>query len=49
MMKHITVLVFITALSLVLVACGGAEAMDPSSASIDTMDLPYSWQANLEH
>ncbi len=47
MKKHITVLVFIIALSLVLVACGGAEAMDPSSVSIDTMDLPYSWQANL--
>lgn len=46
-MKNIPVLVLITALSLVLIACGGAEAMDPSSVFINTMDLPYSWQANL--
>jgi hypothetical protein len=30
-----------------LVACGGTETTDPSSISIDTRDLPYSWQANL--
>jgi hypothetical protein len=47
MMKQISVLVFMGALSLVLVACGGADAMDPSSVSIDTMELGYSWQANL--
>ncbi|MGB3715682.1 MAG: hypothetical protein WA996_14735 [Candidatus Promineifilaceae bacterium] len=46
-MNRIIAVAFITALSLVLVACGGADAMDPSSVSIDTMDLPYSWQANL--
>jgi hypothetical protein len=47
MMKHVKLLVFITALSLVLVACGGAEPLDPDAVSIDTMDLPYSWGANL--
>jgi len=47
MMKHITVLVITAALGLALVACGGADAMDPGSVSIDTMGLPYSWQANL--
>jgi len=46
-MKHLTLLILIAVLSLVLVACSGAEAMDPSSVSIDTMNLPYSWQANL--
>jgi heat shock protein HslJ len=25
----------------------GVESMDPSSVSIDTMDLPYSWQTNV--
>ena len=46
-MKHFTVLAFIIAFSLILVACGGADPMDPDTVSIDTMDLPYSWQANL--
>ncbi|UCG25094.1 MAG: hypothetical protein JSW55_03610 [Chloroflexota bacterium] len=46
-MKGFVVSLFVTALSLVLVTCGGADAMDPSSVSIDTMDLGYSWQANL--
>jgi hypothetical protein len=47
MMKYITVFLFTATLSLVLVACGGSVAMDPGSVSIDTMELPYSWQANL--
>jgi hypothetical protein len=46
-MKIIRVLVFIIALSLVIVACGGEDTLDPSSVSIDTMGSPYSWQANL--
>jgi hypothetical protein len=46
-MKRKGMLVTIIGLCLVLVACGGAEAMDPGSVSIDTMDLPYSWQASL--
>jgi hypothetical protein len=46
-MKHISLLVLMAALTLALVACGGADALDPGSVSIDTMALPYSWQANL--
>ena len=46
-MRYIAMIVFFLVSSLVLVACGGAGATDPDSASIDTMDLPYSWQANL--
>ena len=46
-MKWFVVSLFVTALSLVLVACGAADAMDPSSVSIDALDLDYSWQANL--
>ncbi len=44
MMKTFTVFVFVITSSLLLVACGAAEAMDPGSVSIDTMGLPYSWQ-----
>jgi hypothetical protein len=47
MMKQFAVLVFITTLTLALVACGGADSLDAGSVSIDTMGLPYSWQANL--
>jgi hypothetical protein len=42
-----TKLVLFATLSLLLVACGGADAMDPDTVTIDTLDLPYSWQANL--
>jgi hypothetical protein len=47
MIKHLTALAFITSLSLVLAACGGADPMDPNTASIDIMDLADSWQASL--
>jgi len=46
-MRYFVMVVFILVSSLVLVACGGAGAKDPDSVSIDTMDLPYSWGANL--
>jgi hypothetical protein len=47
MMKQITALVFISALILVLVACAGADPMDPDTVSIDMMDLAGSWGAHL--
>jgi len=46
-MRFIAMVIFILVSSLLLVACGGVEAKDPDSVSFDTMDLPYSGQANL--
>ncbi len=46
-MKNITLLVFLIALCLVLVACGGSDPMDPDTVSIDMMDLADSWGAHL--
>jgi len=46
-MKHTHTLILIFILGLLLAACGGTDALDPASVSIDTMGLPYSWQANL--
>jgi hypothetical protein len=46
-MKRVYFLAIFMAFGILVVACGGAESLDPGSVSIDTLDLPYSWQANL--
>ena len=46
-MNRFVILTLVTAFSLIQIACGGAEVLDVDSVTIDTMDLPYSWQANL--
>lgn len=45
-MKRILISAVVLVIGLLLAACGGVDTLDPSSVSIDTMDLPYSWQAN---
>ena len=46
-MKRPELLLVFFVLSFLLGACGSSDATDPGSVSIDTMDLSYSWQANL--
>jgi hypothetical protein len=46
-MKHIKILIFMLALSTLVVACGGADPMDPETASIDMMGLASAWGAHL--
>jgi len=46
-MKRIWELAAMMVLLLLLAACGATKASDPASVTIDTMGLPYSWQANL--
>jgi hypothetical protein len=46
-MSHLRILIGLLILSVLLVACGGADVSNPNSVSIDTINLPYSWQANL--
>lgn len=45
-MKRIFVLVIMIVLGVFLVSCAESSALDPGAVSIDTMSLPYSWQAN---
>ena len=46
-LKRIRILAAMIIIGALLVACGGAKAMDPDTVSIDAMGLPESWQANL--
>ena len=46
-MKRICVLTVVIVLGLFLVAYSETDALDPGAVSIDTMGLPFSWQANI--
>jgi hypothetical protein len=45
-MNRSVIFILVIAFSLIQIACGGTEALDVDSVTIDTIVLPYSWQAN---